>query len=205
MQRIRAMQCNEITPYAAEFSGISPAPLSGDSPVTARRAGDRPPKIDWQTGRTRPDSGLDPSSRGSTLPPLLDPESGMARRAAAVILAMAGVSLGGCGTFADMMCGPISTDKGPPLYGGVQMDLALFKQSGDELVSQGPGKEDQPTSVAKAVLAGYMLLAVADLPFSAIADTVLLPDTLITRQGWPELMAKRGQQGQAPIPARDFP
>lgn len=65
-----------------------------------------------------------------------------------IFLAMCGLSLSGCGTLSDAICGPF-TDQ--VCYRGVTMDVGAA-------VAGGPG-----------------ILAVADLPFSAVADTVMVP------------------------------
>jgi uncharacterized protein YceK len=62
------------------------------------------------------------------------------------ILAVCGLSLTGCGTFGDAICGPISDQV---YYRGVSMDLA-------------------------ATFEGMPWVA-ADIPLSFVADTVLLP------------------------------
>lgn len=70
------------------------------------------------------------------------------RRLVLALIGAGGVGLSGCGTFSDAMCGPISDHT---YYRGVRFDVAVAKQGG----------------------AG--LLFVADIPFSAVADTLLIP------------------------------
>jgi uncharacterized protein YceK len=72
----------------------------------------------------------------------------MARIAFLLMLIAAAVSLPGCGTLSDILAGPIDDHF---FYRGVRFDLAVMKQDG-----LGP-------------------LDVVDLPFSAVADTALLP------------------------------
>lgn len=73
----------------------------------------------------------------------------MTRRALTILLAT--VLMSGCGTFADIMSGP--TD-GQVYYRGVSRDLEGITGTG---------------------LIGLPPLLVLDLPFSAVADTMLLP------------------------------
>lgn len=66
-----------------------------------------------------------------------------------LVLAGAGcILLTGCGTFSDAMCGPV-TDR--VYYRGVQWDLDVVKSGGPNV------------------------LFVVDIPFSAVADTFLIP------------------------------
>jgi uncharacterized protein YceK len=65
-----------------------------------------------------------------------------------IILAICTITLSGCGTFADMMCGP-GDDK--VFYRGVRMDVESAKEG------------------------GRLSVMVADIPFSAVADTLLIP------------------------------
>jgi uncharacterized protein YceK len=67
------------------------------------------------------------------------------------ILALIGASclyLTGCGTFSDAMCGPIDNHV---FYRGVRLDIEAIKEG------------------------GKMTLLAADIPFSAMADTLLIP------------------------------
>ena len=57
----------------------------------------------------------------------------------------------GCGTFSDTLCGPVQHDNEPKYYRGVRMDLDAVKQG------------------------GWWMLMAADLPLSAVADTLLIP------------------------------
>lgn len=70
------------------------------------------------------------------------------------------LSLSGCGTFSDAMCGPIDNHT---CYRGVRLDL--------KAASEG----------------GWHAFLLTDLPFSAIADTCLLPGAI--------LREKREQRG----------
>jgi uncharacterized protein YceK len=65
-----------------------------------------------------------------------------------VILAVCSLFLSGCGTFSDAMCGP---NGGPTYYRGVWFDANVAEKG------------------------GWGLLMVADMPFSAIVDTVHVP------------------------------
>jgi uncharacterized protein YceK len=67
-------------------------------------------------------------------------------RAAIVVLAVCVVVVSGCGTFADIMAGPIDDHL---YYRGVRLDIAVIKE-------------------------GSPLMAL-DLPFSAMADTLAVP------------------------------
>ena len=69
-------------------------------------------------------------------------------RSMLVILAICSVSLSGCGTFSDAFCGPIDDHV---YYRGVRLDVAAVKGG------------------------GAMTLMAADLPLSAVADSLLLP------------------------------
>jgi len=70
-------------------------------------------------------------------------------RTALVILAVCNLSLGGCGTFSDAMCGPAGDNH--VFYRGVRLDVEGVKEGGP------------------------MVLMAADIPFSAVADTLLVP------------------------------
>jgi uncharacterized protein YceK len=61
---------------------------------------------------------------------------------------MCGLSLSGCGTFSDAMCGPINDHV---FYRGVRLDVQAVKEGGP------------------------MVLMAADIPFSAVADTLCVP------------------------------
>jgi uncharacterized protein YceK len=87
----------------------------------------------------------------------------MARAIRLSVAAMVAGTLVGCGTFSDAMCGPIYRDAvaadGHPIdkhvfYRGVQFDVLAIKE--DNLAA----------------------FALADLPFSAVADTLLIPHCL---------------------------
>jgi uncharacterized protein YceK len=67
-------------------------------------------------------------------------------RTALVTLSICSVLASGCGTFSDAMCGPINDNV---FYRGVRFDVLCIKE-------------------------GLVLMA-ADIPFSMVADTVLLP------------------------------
>jgi uncharacterized protein YceK len=64
------------------------------------------------------------------------------------VLALGSLALGGCGTFSDGVCGPIDDHA---YYRGVRLDVAGVKEGGP------------------------MTLMAADIPFSAVADTLLVP------------------------------
>ena len=69
-------------------------------------------------------------------------------RPALAILAIHSLSLTGCGTFSDRMCGPINDHV---YYRGVRLDVQAVKEGGPKV------------------------LMAADIPFSAITDTVSVP------------------------------
>ncbi len=70
------------------------------------------------------------------------------RRSALAILAACGLSLSGCGTFSDALCGPINDHV---FYRGVRLDVQAVKEGGPKV------------------------LLAADIPFSVVADTLLVP------------------------------
>jgi uncharacterized protein YceK len=67
---------------------------------------------------------------------------------------LASVFLTGCGTFADLMCGPIG--EGPRFYRGVWIDARIVQ-------------EGRP-------------IAIVDMPLSAVADTLLIPSVIINNE-----------------------
>ena len=69
-------------------------------------------------------------------------------RSILAILAICSISLSGCGNFSDAMCGPVTDDV---FYRGVRFDVGAVKEG------------------------GRLTLLAADIPFSAVADTILLP------------------------------
>jgi uncharacterized protein YceK len=69
-------------------------------------------------------------------------------RTALVSLSICSVLASGCGTFSDAMCGPISDNV---FYRGVLYDVLAVKEGGP------------------------LVLMAADIPFSMVADTLLLP------------------------------
>ncbi len=73
----------------------------------------------------------------------------MARPASILAVAMVALCFSGCGTFSDAMCGPIDPN---PFYRGVRFDIAMVQKGGGDAV-----------------------IGLADIPFSAVADTVVLP------------------------------
>jgi uncharacterized protein YceK len=64
------------------------------------------------------------------------------------ILTIGSLSLSGCGTFSDVMCGPIDDHI---FYRGVRLDVEAVQEGGPKI------------------------LMAADIPFSAAADTLLAP------------------------------
>jgi uncharacterized protein YceK len=83
----------------------------------------------------------------------------------AAILAMASCGCATCG-LAMSPCTP--GDKRPLVYGGVRWDAGLlFRTRADQ---------DYPDTLADGV--GLVAFALADLPLSAVADTLLLPATI---------------------------
>ena len=69
-------------------------------------------------------------------------------RPAMLILAICCLPLSGCGTFSDAFCGPVNDHV---YYRGVRLDVEAAKEGGP------------------------MTLMIADIPFSAVADTLLIP------------------------------
>jgi uncharacterized protein YceK len=72
----------------------------------------------------------------------------MRRTALVAILAILAYAQSGCGTFSDAMCGPIDDHV---FYRGVRLDVMAAQEG------------------------GWIMLMLADIPFSAVADTLLLP------------------------------
>jgi uncharacterized protein YceK len=70
-----------------------------------------------------------------------------------VILAVCELLNSGCGTFSDTMCGPVNPDpaENPVFYRGVRFDVTAINEGGPKV------------------------LMAADIPLSAIADTILVP------------------------------
>jgi len=69
-------------------------------------------------------------------------------RCVTVILAICSFAVGGCGTFSYEFCGPVREHH---FYGGVWLDVEAAKEG------------------------GLMTLMLADIPFSAVIDTLLVP------------------------------
>ncbi len=69
-------------------------------------------------------------------------------RSMLIILTICSLSLSGCGTFSDAMCGPINDHV---FYRGVRLDVAAVNEGGP------------------------MTIMAADIPFSTVADTLLVP------------------------------
>jgi uncharacterized protein YceK len=65
-----------------------------------------------------------------------------------IVLAVGSLPLIGCGTFSDALCGPANDHV---FYRGVRFDVEAIKEGGP------------------------IILMVADIPFSAVADTLLVP------------------------------
>ncbi|MCE9530862.1 MAG: hypothetical protein K8T89_07030 [Planctomycetes bacterium] len=76
-----------------------------------------------------------------------------------VILAICSLSLSGCGTFSDVLAGPFDDRV---YYRGVRMDIEAAKEG------------------------GAMTLMAADIPFSAVADTILIPFIVYAEMNDPE-------------------
>lgn len=70
------------------------------------------------------------------------------RRILFALIAVGAFGLSGCGTFADAMCGPVDDHV---YYRGVRLDVQAAKEGGAKL------------------------LLLADIPLSAVADTLLIP------------------------------
>lgn len=76
--------------------------------------------------------------------------------------------LAGCAT-----AGDITAKGGPQVYGGTRTDIALIK--GD----MGPDADPADVKkISRSVRAGAACCGLVDLPFSVIADTVMLPVTV---------------------------
>jgi uncharacterized protein YceK len=83
------------------------------------------------------------------------------------------VSIAGCGTITDhLIDGPIRHVPMP--YGGVEVDVQSIVTTA-KTVTTGDVPPLNPTALIEEVSA---VLAIADLPLSAIGDTILLPVTL---------------------------
>ncbi len=94
------------------------------------------------------------------------------KRVLLVTLAIGSLSLGGCGTFSDQLCGPrvAPPAKNPVYYCGVRFDIGVAKEG------------------------GYNLLMLLDLPFSAIWDTLRVP--FLAHQEWvKKLELKKASEG----------
>jgi uncharacterized protein YceK len=68
-----------------------------------------------------------------------------------LLLPVLAFALSGCGTFSDSFCGPAGPGYDYVYYRGVRFDALAIKEGGP------------------------MVLMAADLPFSAVADTLLVP------------------------------
>lgn len=73
-----------------------------------------------------------------------------------LLLAIGSLSLGGCGTFSDQLCGPVAPPpaRNPVYYRGVRFDILAAKEG------------------------GWYWLAFLDIPFSAIWDTLRVPSLM---------------------------
>ena len=85
--------------------------------------------------------------------------------------------MGGCGTMVDLLSGPAPSR----YYAGVQNDAAIVEAVG-KYFYWGPPKFDGPYDAAQAV--SLMALGLADLPFSAVVDTLVLPLAYASHHGW---------------------
>ena len=98
----------------------------------------------------------------------------MATRVGGGLLVLAALaSVPGCGTVLSFQ----QEEEGPRAYGGVRMDAAL----GPGLIAAGVGALIYPKEHEKFPPGTYISLgacALADLPFSLVADTVTLPLTV---------------------------
>ena len=83
----------------------------------------------------------------------------MLRALAVVVGAATMILLSGCGTFGDMLAGPIDDHV---FYRGVRLDVEAAKEGGSNLI------------------------LLADLPFSAVADSLLVPFALSLYGAVPE-------------------
>ena len=91
-------------------------------------------------------------------------------RSTLVVLAICSLSLSGCGTFSDAFCGPINDHV---YYRGVRLDVAAVKEGGS------------------------LTLMAADIPFSAVADTILLPILVFGELTQPPRASLRSIEDQA--------
>jgi hypothetical protein len=104
----------------------------------------------------------------------------VAKTLALVLMTTVVVSAAGCGTFSDVMCGPMFED-GPLLYGGVYMDCAMLTACRSRIFARNSTEDDEvPRTVAGAVIASVLFSA--DLPVSALADTFRVPAVLVARK-----------------------
>ena len=106
----------------------------------------------------------------------------------AVTLALLAIALNGCGTMSWIACGPVP----PSYYAGVQCDAEIVGQCLKSLreppfSKAGEGQRTAPDG------ASYALLFLADMPLSAIADTIALPLVFAGRLAWDE----KQRQGEA--------
>ena len=96
----------------------------------------------------------------------------MRQRVLWVAVALVACLSGGCGTFA-AHCGK----DGYTPYGGVRADVDGIRSGIESVI--GESSEDAKD---RRLAVGFLLLAVFDLPFSAFADTLYLPETLSNRR-----------------------
>jgi uncharacterized protein YceK len=77
---------------------------------------------------------------------------------------------------ADIFCGPIP----PEYYVGVRADAELVEEGGRKILCLPPtAEQDAPINLFQAIwMTGFGLL---DMPFSAVADTCLLPSKYLWR------------------------
>jgi uncharacterized protein YceK len=97
----------------------------------------------------------------------------------AITLAGWAIALNGCGTMGDIMCGPVPVR----YYAGVQNDATVVEGGARKLLSMGPSERfKEPRNFGQAILC--VGLGLADMPLSAVADTILLPMAFASRQAW---------------------
>jgi uncharacterized protein YceK len=103
------------------------------------------------------------------------------------------VSVAGCGTISDhLIDGPVRYVPKP--YGGVREDVQSIATTAKSITTG-----DVPPLNPKALIEEVgAVLAIADLPLSAIGDTVLLPITL--RNPFRERDEDHSEQKQKPLP-----
>jgi uncharacterized protein YceK len=102
----------------------------------------------------------------------------MARLSNLGLLALAGVCASGCGTVLDTVV-RAPGHEGARVYGGVQMDAQAGRECFKESLSSFEKLGYDP-EIPKPFMFFAGLCSIADIPLSAVADTLALPFTLAT-------------------------